>query len=63
MRIITVAGGDLFRLALEQLGDATQWNRIAALNGLDDPVLVGLQTLQLPEQDASAGGGIARNPA
>ncbi len=63
MRIITVAGGDLFRLALEQLGDATQWNRIAALNGLDDPVLVGLQTLQLPEQDAGAGGGIVRNPA
>ncbi len=63
MRIITVAGGDLFRLALEQLGDATQWNRIAALNGLYDPVLVGLQTLQLPEQDAGAGGGIARFPA
>lgn len=63
MRIITVAGGDLFRLALEQLGDATQWNRIAVLNGLDDPVLVGLQTLQLPGQDSGAGGGIARNPA
>lgn len=63
MRIITVAGGDLFRLALEQLDDATQWNRIAALNGLDDPVLVGLQTLQLPVLDAGAGGGIARTPA
>lgn len=59
MRIITTAGGDLFRLALEQLGDATQWNRIAALNGLDDPVLDGLQTLRLPERDASAGGGFA----
>jgi len=57
MRIITMAGGDLFRLALEQLGDATQWNRIAALNGLDDPVLDGLQTLRLPERDTSAGGG------
>lgn len=57
MRIITTAGGDLFRLALEQLGDATQWNRIAALNGLDDPVLDGLQTLRVPERDASAGGG------
>jgi len=60
MRVITVAGGDLFRLALEQLGDATQWNRIAALNGLDDPVLDGLQTLRLPERDVSAGGGVAR---
>ena len=60
MKVITVAGGDLFRLALEQLGDATQWNRIAALNGLDDPVLDGLQTLRLPERDAAAGGGIER---
>ena len=60
MRVVTVAGGDLFRLALEQLGDATQWNRIAALNGLDDPVLEGLVTLRLPERDASAGGGIER---
>lgn len=60
MRIVTVAGSDLFRLALEQLGDATQWNRIAALNGLDDPVLDGLQTLRLPERDPGAGGGIAR---
>lgn len=56
MRVLTVAGGDLFRLALEHLGDATQWNRIAALNGLDDPVLDGLQTLRLPERDLNAGG-------
>ena len=55
-----MAGGDLFRLALEHLGDATQWNRIAALNGLDDPVLDGLQTLRLPERDPNAGGGIER---
>lgn len=60
MKQITVAGGDLFRLALQQLGDATQWNRIAAVNGLDDPVLQGLVTLTLPAVDASAGGGIAR---
>lgn len=65
MRVLTVVGGDLFRLALEHLGDATQWNRIAALNGLDDPVLDGLQTLRLPERglperDADAGSGIAR---
>lgn len=60
MRVVTVAGGDLFRLALEQLGDATQWNRIAKLNGLDDPVLEGLLTLRLPERDVGAGGGIER---
>ena len=60
MKTTTVAGGDLFRLALKYLGDATQWNRIAALNGLDDPVLTGLVTLQIPEVDQTAGGGIAK---
>jgi hypothetical protein len=60
MNNVTIAGGDLFRLALTHLGDATQWSRIAAANGLDDPVLDGLVTLVLPAVDASAGGGLAR---
>lgn len=60
MTYVTVAGGNLFRVALTHLGDATQWNRIAALNGLDDPVLEGLMTLALPAVDAAAGGGFAR---
>ena len=46
--LVTVAGGTLFRLAMVHLGDATQWDRIAVLNGLDDPVLTGLVTLRLP---------------
>jgi len=61
VNIVTVAGGDLFRLALARLGDATQWNRIARANGLSDPVLVGLITLKLPARDPAAGGGIERN--
>ena len=60
MKVVTVAGDNLFRLALTQLGDATQWNRIAKLNGLSDPVLAGLITLKLPAADAKAGGGIER---
>lgn len=60
MMTLVVAGGDLFRIALQQLGDATQWNRIAALNGLKDPVLQGLVTLRLPAVDPEAGGGIAK---
>ena len=59
MNITTVAGGDLFRLALRHMGDATQWNRVAALNGLDDPILSGLMTLKLPPIDRSKGGGVA----
>ena len=58
MRTITVAGGDLYRLALQDLGDATQWNRIAQANGLADPVLTGLVTLRIPPADATAGGGV-----
>jgi hypothetical protein len=59
MRSITVAGGNLFQIAAEQLGDATQWIRIAQLNNLSDPMLVGVLTLLIPDRDPSAGGGIA----
>ncbi|HEX3350114.1 MAG TPA: hypothetical protein VHS58_18650 [Acetobacteraceae bacterium] len=58
MKTLTTAGGNLFHIAAEQLGDATQWVRIAALNDLDDPMLQGLVTLKLPSVDATAGGGV-----
>ena len=59
MRTYTTVGGNLFRIAAEQLNDATQWIRIAQLNGLSDPVVAGLATLRLPDPDPSAGGGVA----
>ncbi len=59
MRTITVAGGNLFRIAADMLGDATQWIRIAQLNGLSDPEVTGVATLLLPDVDPAAGGGIA----
>ena len=58
MRSVTTAGCDLFHLAASALGDATQWVRIAALNGLLDPVLTGVITLTLPDVDLSATGGL-----
>lgn len=58
VRTVTVAGGTLFRVALDELGDATQWNRIAKLNGLTDPWLTGIVTLQIPPNDPNATGGI-----
>ena len=57
-QVITVAGGNLFRLALRYLGDASQWNRIAQANGLRDPLLTGVRRLLIPAQNAQAGGGI-----
>lgn len=58
MKTITVAGGNLYQIALEQLGDSTQWNRIAILNGLVDPFLTGIVTLKIPQADPNAGGGV-----
>lgn len=58
MKVITVAGGNLFQIAAQQLGDATQWIRIAQMNSIADPALIGVATLLLPQQDATAGGGI-----
>lgn len=59
MQTIQVAGGDLFRLAMTYLGDATQWIRLAQLNKLSDPMLSGVVTLQVPDVDPRAGGGVA----
>jgi hypothetical protein len=59
LKTITVAGGNLFRIAAEQLDDATQWLRIAQLNSLNDPMLSGVLTLLIPDQNPNAGGGIA----
>ena len=61
MNTITVVGGNLFQIAAQQLGDATQWNLIAALNGLSDPFLIGQMTLILPPLNPSAGGGVAQS--
>ena len=62
MKEITVAGGNLYQIALAQLGDATQWSRIAKLNGLIDPALTGIVTLQIPDTDPNAGGGVYGAP-
>lgn len=58
MTTITVAGGNLFAIAAQQLSDATQWIRIAQLNKINDPVLVGVVTLLIPPLDPDATGGI-----
>jgi L-ascorbate metabolism protein UlaG (beta-lactamase superfamily) len=59
MQVVTVASQTLFQVALTYLGDATQWIRIASLNGITDPWLDGLVTLTIPDVDPSAGGGVA----
>ncbi len=58
MGMIRVTNTTLFHVAAQELGDATQWNRIAVLNGLSDPVLQGVVELLLPPYDLSATGGL-----
>lgn len=60
MKNIMVAGGNLYQIAAQELGDATQWIRIAQLNDLSDPLLSGVVTLIIPDPDPNAGGGIAQ---
>ena len=47
-KTVTVAGGNLYDVAAKQLGDATRWTDIAKANGLTDPQLSGINTLQIP---------------
>lgn len=61
IRVVRVIGGTLFRIALDELGDAEQWDRIADLNGLVDPWLVGYNVLRIPAPlpNLSNGGALA----
>lgn len=60
--VITVFAGNLFAIAAEHLGDATQWIRIAKLNNISDPIIREVTTLNIPSVDPSAGGGIVAQP-
>lgn len=57
---VTTVGSNLFAIALQQLGDATQAVRIAQLNDISDWFLPDgiVVTLQIPPVDPSATGGI-----
>lgn len=61
-KTVTVAGGNLFRYAAQHLGDATRWDEIAALSGLDDPWIVGTVTLTIPVGRRSGGILNVRRP-
>lgn len=56
-KVITVPPGNLFDVAAVYLGDGTQWNRIASLNGMSDPFFETITTLKLPPVNPSAGNG------
>lgn len=54
---LIVAGGDLYRIALEQYDDATLAVQLMQANGLDDPILpAGPNTIFLPAALAGTDG-------
>ncbi|WP_010517246.1 MULTISPECIES: hypothetical protein [Komagataeibacter] len=58
---VTAADVSLYHVAAAQLGDATQWWRIAQLNGIADPDLSSFLTpvqIVLPTVDASLASGV-----
>jgi len=58
---VTAADVSLYHVAAAQLNDATQWWRIAQLNGMSDPDLSGFTTpvtLQIPSIDATQTSGV-----
>ena len=64
-RIVTFQTTDLFTIASQYYGDATQWNVIAEANpavcldstGRPNPFLIGPVTLVIPPADPSGGNG------
>ena len=58
MNTATVSNTNLFAVAAQYLDDATQWVRIAQLNGLVDSEISGTVTLALPAKDLAAAGGV-----
>jgi hypothetical protein len=53
---ITVAGGNLMQIAAKVYGKAEAWTGIAKANGVKDPVVQGVQTLNIPVTPDNSGG-------
>jgi hypothetical protein len=56
MRQVTVAGGNLFKLAAYYLGDPTKWDRIATANHVDDIVVIGVVQFLIPVPETTRAG-------
>lgn len=53
---LSVAGGNLMKIAGQAYHDATAWATIAKANNLTDPVITGVQTLNIPAVPGATGG-------
>lgn len=57
-RVITVVNDSLYRLAAIYYDNADEWGLIAEANKLDDPEIVGIKVLVIPEWDGHSRGGV-----
>lgn len=53
---VSMAGGDLQKVAAKAYGDPTAWTTIARASGLTDPVITGVQNVKVPKTPDNAGG-------
>ena len=56
VQTITTAGGNLMDIAAKVYGKAEAWTGIAKANGLSDPTVKGVQTLDIPVTPDNSGG-------
>lgn len=56
---VTSAGSNLYRMATDAYGDPSAWTGIARANGLTDPVLAGVNTIEIPALPDGAEGVFA----
>jgi hypothetical protein len=56
VKTVTVAGGNLFDLAAKSYGTATGWTTIASANGVTDPEVTGVSTLNIPKNTNDTDG-------
>lgn len=53
---VAVAGANLYKMAADSYGDASEWVTIAQANGLTDPMYQGVGVIDVPAQAAGKGG-------
>lgn len=58
VKTITVINGSLFKIALDEYGDADYWTVIADANNIQDPYLTGEITLIIPPKPSTDPGGV-----
>jgi len=55
-KVVTVAGGNLYKIAAAEYGDQSAWVDIARANSLSDPNITDVRSLTIPRNTSNSGG-------